>query len=281
MRFQTLDARWGYVDSDSGERRDRPRQRGSGHALCGPVAIHASKAGMVLEIHVNKIEPSTIGWTTAGGWTSWQNDATRLSDVEQVNLVWDLDAHTGTAKTTIGENTYTVQMRPFMGVMGVAPSDAGQHSTIPPRNVGGNIDCKELVVGSSLYLPIAVDGALFSTGDGHAAQGDGEVAGVAIECPVEVVDLTFTLHENLHLKMPRAHTPTGWITFGFDEDLNQATAQALDGMLDLLCELHDINRTEAMALAAAVVDLRVTQVVNSSKGVHAFLPHSAVHVKRL
>ena len=127
-----------------------------------------------------------------------------------------------------------------------------------------------------MFLPIAVDGALFSTGDGHAVQGDGEVAGPALECPMERAELEFVVHENLHLARPRAHTPAGWITFGFDPDLDEAMAIALSDMLDLLVELRGGDRKQAMALASLLVDLRVTQVVNGVRGVHAVIAHEAL-----
>ena len=147
---------------------------------------------------------------------------------------------------------------------------------MPPHVTGGNIDCKELVAGSTLYLPIAVPGGLFSVGDGHAVQGDGEVCVTAIECPMERVDLTFELEPGLQLATPRAHTPAGWITFGFHEDLDEAMLIALEAMLDLMGELHGLSRQEAFGLASLVVDLRITQVVNQVRGVHALLPHGAI-----
>jgi acetamidase/formamidase len=134
------------------------------------------------------------------------------------------------------------------------------------------------VAGSTLYLPIAVAGGLFSTGDGHAIQGDGEVSKTAIECPMEEVTLTFTLHDQMHLTTPRAETPQGWITFGFDADLNQATTIALDAMLDLIAARYSIARLDALALASLVVDMRITQIVNQVRGVHAILPHGALRV---
>ena len=105
---------------------------------------------------------------------------------------YELDAATMTGRSHLGHN---VALQPFLGVMGMPPDEPGEHSTIPPRACGGNLDCRELVSGSTLYLPIAVDGALFSCGDGHAAQGDGEVSGTAIECPMERAELTFGLAE--------------------------------------------------------------------------------------
>jgi len=156
------------------------------------------------------------------------------------------------------------------------PAEPGVHQTAPPRPTGGNIDCKELVAGTSLFLPVAVAGGRFSTGDGHGAQGDGEASVTAIECPIERCDLTFILHPALTISTPRARTSEGWLTLGFHEDLNEAMFLALDAMLDLMGEQYGMSRSEALAMASVVVDLRVTQVVNGVKGVHAVLPHGAI-----
>jgi acetamidase/formamidase len=163
-----------------------------------------------------------------------------------------------------------------MGNIGMPPDEAGRHSTFPPRFCGGNIDCKELVEGSSLFLPIAVDGGLLSLGDGHALQGDGEMAGVALECPMEHVEVEFYLHPEIHLSFPRANTPAGWITFGFHEDLHEASIIASNGILDLIIEIGHLERKEALALSSLIVDLRVTQLVNGVVGVHAVLPHDVI-----
>jgi acetamidase/formamidase len=168
-----------------------------------------------------------------------------------------------------------VPLSSFLGVMGVAPSDAGKHSTSPPRVVGGNLDCRELVVGSRLFLPLQVPGALFSTGDGHAAQGDGEASGTAIECPMQA-KLTFSLHDDFELQNPYALTPAGEITFGLHENLWEASAQALEGMIAILVRRHQIAREEAFALVSAAVDLRVTQIANGVNGVHALLRPGAI-----
>lgn len=139
------------------------------------------------------------------------------------------------------------------------------------------MDCKELIAGSTLYLPITVPGALFSTGDGHGAQGDGEVSGVAIECPIERASLTFFLRDDMRLQTPRANTPAGWVTLGFNTDLHEATLIALDAMLDLMGEQYGVTRPQALALASAVVDLHITQIVNGKMfGAHAILPHDAI-----
>jgi acetamidase/formamidase len=141
---------------------------------------------------------------------------------------------------------------------------------------GGNIDCKELVDRTRLYLPVSVDGALFSAGDGHARQGDGEVSQIAIECPLERGELRLSLRDDLELATPIAWTPEAWLTFGFDEDLDEAAALAIDAMLELMGREHGLDRAEALALASLVVDLRITQMVNGVRGVHARLEHDAL-----
>jgi acetamidase/formamidase len=183
-------------------------------------------------------------------------------------MLWTLDRVEMTGRNQHGN---TVALHPFMGVMGMPPDVEGVHSTAPPRTSGGNIDCKELVGGSTLYLPVPVSRGLFSVGDGHAAQGDGELSGTAIECPMDRVQLTFSLHEDMDLRTPAAATSDAWITFGFHEDLDQAMVPAVEAMLEKMCDQFELSKPEALALAGVVVDVRVTQVVNGVLGVHAVL----------
>jgi acetamidase/formamidase len=177
---------------------------------------------------------------------------------------WRLD---GTVGRALG---HTVELAPFLGVMGMPPDEPGRHSTVPPRSCGGNIDCKELVAGTTLFLPIPVDGARFSAGDGHARQGDGEVSGTAIETPVQA-QVTLDVRDDLPLEWPIARVDGAWLTFGFDEHLGRAAKIAVDGMIALMEREHGLAPAEALALASVVVDLRVTQVVNETLGVHALL----------
>jgi acetamidase/formamidase len=251
----------------------RDRQLDSGHALCGPIAVIGAEPGMTIEVRVESITPGTWGWSSGGGFSSPTNDRLGVSDAAECVFRWALD---GTAGTATNQHGQTVAMRPFLGVIGMPPGEPGDHSTAPPRYCGGNVDCKELVAGSSLFLPVSVPGGLLSLGDGHAVQGDGEVSGLAIECPMESVDITVHLHPDLRLSMPRAETPVGRITFGLHEDLNEATILALEGMLSWLGELFGYDRTEALAMASLVVDCRITQIVNGVRGVHAVLPHGAL-----
>jgi acetamidase/formamidase len=138
------------------------------------------------------------------------------------------------------------------------------------------MDCRELVAGTSLFLPVLAPGALFSFGDGHAAQGDGEVSGTAIECMMRRVELRLAVRRDMNISGPRARTPAAWVTMGFAESLDEAAARAMAGMLDVMSERHALDRVHALALASAVVSLRVTQVVNGVRGVHAVLRHDAV-----
>ena len=278
VRYRTLDAGWGLeplVALEAGRQTFTPRdeEKDAGHALCGPVAIRGARPGMTLEVRINEIRPGTFGLTIAGPKERDSEDNRRLGIEHATLLTWTLDAD-----AMIGRDQYrhTLALRPFMGVMGMPPDEPGIHPTSPPRFCGGNMDCKELVVGSTLYLPIPVADGLFSVGDGHAVQGDGEVCGTAIECPMELVDLTFRLHDDLRLTTPRANTPAGWITLGFHEDLNEASVIALVAMLDLLGEQYGLSRPDALAMASLVVDFRVTQFVNGVRGVHALLPHGAI-----
>ncbi len=215
------------------------------------------------------------GVTEAGGWQTDLNDRLGVSDLEHWRLHWTLDPDGGVGRDQLGRE---LDLSPFLGVMGMPPPEAGAHSTQPPRVWGGNIDCKELGAGSTLFLPIPVDGALFSAGDCHARQGDGEVSQLAIECPLERAELTLSVRDDLPLTTPVAWTSAAWLTFGFDEDLDEAAAIATDAMLDLMGREHDLERRDALALASLVVDLRVTQIVNRVKGVHAVLSHDAVRM---
>jgi acetamidase/formamidase len=164
-----------------------------------------------------------------------------------------------------------VPFRPFFGVMAVAPPAAwGAIPTPPPRKNGGNMDNKELVEGSTLYLPIFTDGALFSVGDGHGAQGDGEVCVTAVETGL-IGTFRLTVRDDIAIEWPRAETPTHMITMAFDPDLDDCVVIALRQMLDLVCERTGIDRYQAYTLLSVAADLRITQVVNGNKGVHLML----------
>lgn len=272
------DAGWGmeapHLDRSPRQYYKRPEKpEEGGHALIGPVAIEGAKPGMTLVVHIERLVPGTYGFTMAGGFPHRIHSNLGFDKDGEELLVWSLDAQANIATTQHG---HRVRMAPFLGVMGVAPPDEGFHDTAPPRIWGGNIDCRDLVAGTRLYLPVAVDGALFSFGDGHAAQGHGEVSVTAIECPMDRVELRFELLSDLKLTGPRAWTPSGWLTFGFHDQLERASLIALDEMITLMMTLYPLSsRKQALALATAVVDLHVTQIANPAAGVHAYLPHDA------
>jgi acetamidase/formamidase len=273
--FSTIDAGWGLEGGSLDRKRFEPRQRGldDGHPLVGPIAVRGARAGQTLAVRVDELRVGTYGFTDAGGWSSWLNRRLGVAEGESAILWWELDAEAGVGRDQHG---HEVDLRPFLGVMGMPPPQSGVWSTQPPRAWGGNLDCGELGEGTTLFLPVPVDGALFSAGDGHARQGDGEVSGLAIEAPMERVRLTLDLRDDLELRAPLARTADAWITFGLDEDLDDALAYALDEMLAVMERELDVSRREALALASVAVDMRVTQVVNLVKGVHAILRDDAV-----
>ena len=252
IAFGTLNAGWeGELDT-----RFEPRdaELDAGHALIGPVEVRGARAGGTLVVHVRDVVPGAWGVTYA----------------HDTRVVWRIEGDEWGE-----ERGARVASAPFLGVLGMPPAAPGRHSTGPPRVCGGNIDCKELVAGSTLYLPISVDGGLFSAGDCHGAQGDGEVSGTAIECPLERAELTLELAD-LELRSPIARVSGAWLAFGFDERLDAAAEQAMATMLDLMERELGFERGYALALASVVVDLRVTQIVNGVRGVHAVLADNAL-----
>lgn len=270
---QTLAAGWNVLEHADPFTKPpkvpwRDPELDTGHALTGPIAVQGAQPGMALAVTFHTIRPGTWGWVSGGGYPAAWNDRLGLAEGEEHVIRWALEAESGEAVDPAGRR---LPLRPFLGNFGLPPAAPGIHSTTRPRPNGGNFDCKELVQGSMVYLPVSVPGALFSLGDGHALQGDGEVAGVALECPMALVELSFGLLPELHLALPRAETPAGRITFGFHEDLLEASMLALDGMLDWMVERYGMSRKEALALSSLLVDLRITQVVNGVRGVHAML----------
>lgn len=243
-----------------------------GHCLTGPVAVRGAEPGDVLAVRLLGLTPDGWGFTVAGRDTPL-NRRLGVAGGDPSWLLWDIDARREVATSHLG---YTVATAPFLGVIGVAWDEPGEHSTVPPRTVGGgNIDCRDLIAGSTLFLPVTVPGALLFAGDGHAAQGDGEVSGTAIECGM-TTDLRLDLASEVPVPGVHAITPSARITFGFSPDLNEAMGDALDAMLTWLQQLLGVDRGTALAAASPTVDLRVTQVANQTWGVHALLPDGAL-----
>jgi len=274
---QTLDAGWGldpFAEDVLGKQiplAQRPDPANdTGHCLVGPIAVRGAQPGQVLQVDICQLTPARQGATWVG---EVQEFLPQLGVEGYFWLAWQIDLATGRARSASGHH---VLLAPFLGVLGLAPAIPGIHATRPPRACGGNIDCRDLTVGSSLFLPIQVPEALFSFGDGHAAQGDGEVGGTAIECGMDQVQLRLTVRDDMSLEWPQARTSAGWLTFGFAEDLNTAAVIALNGMLDIIVGQLAVSRQEALALASVAIHLRVTQIANRTLGVHALWPDTAL-----
>jgi acetamidase/formamidase len=245
-----------------------------GHICTGPVSIRGAKAGQVLEVRIKAIDLHyDWGFTYVAPLKGALPD-----DFDEMHLMHiPLDRERMTGRLPWG---LELPLKPFFGVMAVAPPAAwGALSTLPPRRNGGNLDNKELVAGTTLYLPIHVDGALFSVGDGHGVQGDGEVCVTAIETGLIG---TFELHlrEDMRLTWPMAETPTHIMTMAFDPDLDQCVVIALRDMIDLIVARTGISKPEAYALCSLAADLRITQVVNGNKGVHVMLDKALLQKAR-
>ncbi len=274
VTVRTLDAS-GYLERQQVPGQQQPKlfAEPRGHCLTGPIAVAGAAPGQMLALHLNALRPGEWGWTVAAALDTPVTQRLGLADGPPSWLLWELDADSGKGTESRG---FVRELSPFLGVMGVAPAEGGEHSTVPPRGgSGGNIDCKELVAGSTLYLPVAVPDALLYLGDGHAAQGDGEVGGTAIECPM-TTEVTVDVVTDRPLTTVHADSPAGRITFGFDADLNVAMGDALDAMVQWIQQLYSLDKATALALASTCVDLRVTQVANQTWGVHAVLPTGSV-----
>lgn len=276
---KTLDAGWGIeapkLDGESRQRHPAfDEQPMRGHAMLGPVWIENAQPGMTLKITFDEIIPGDFGYTYSGGFEHRVHRSLGFVEDSELLTLWALDAGTMTGTDQHG---HKVRLKPFLGNIGMPPPEAGHHATAPPSPWGGNLDCKDLVAGTQLYLPVPVAGGLLSFGDGHALQGHGEVSVTAIECPMERVKLTVELLDDMPLNTPRAWTPDGWLTFGFNEDMEKATMQALDEMVSFMVAHFGLeSRQQALGLATALVDLHITQIANPLIGVHAFLPHDGL-----
>jgi acetamidase/formamidase len=241
------------------------RFAGGPHILTGPVAIKGAKPGHVLEVRILDVNlRQDWGFNVIRPLAGTLQD-----DFHQTRLMHiPLDRERNVGRLPWG---LELPLAPFFGIMGVAPPPAwGRITSIVPRAHGGNLDNKELVVGATLYLPVFVDGAMFSCGDGHGAQGDGEVCITAIETALQGT-FEFILRDDIHLSYPRAETPKHYITMGMDPDLDQCAVIALRDMIKLICERSNLSKEDAYTLCSLAADLHVTQTVNGSKGIHVML----------
>lgn len=238
----------------------------------GPVYIEEAEPGDVLAIEFLSFETGDHGWTAIFPGFGLLSDEFPDHDIK----VWDLKTAKEKGYAVFKEGIH-IPLRPFLGVVGVAPEAAGEFSTIPPYETGGNIDCKHITVGSTLYLPVKVKGALLSLGDGHAAQGDGELCGTAIETPMKA-EVKITLQNGKkHVLSPHYETkcaPAGpenkgeYAVLGIDKDLREAARKAARGIIEWLQIEKGLTRVEAYMLASVAGDLRMSEVVD--------MPHYAV-----
>jgi len=239
-----------------------------GHILTGPVYIEGAEPGDTLEVRIQEIRLaipySYNGFRPGSGFLPDEFPYARTKIVP-------LDRDRMVAHFT---DRIEIPLRPFFGSMGVAPPEAsGRISSAPPWFHAGNLDNKELVAGTTLYIPVHARGALFEVGDGHAAQGNGEVDLTALETSLTGV-FQFIVRKDLQLRWPRGETPTHYITMGLHEDLREAARLAVLEMIDFLVAEKHLARDDAYMLTSSVADLSITQLVDGNKGVHAMIPKS-------
>jgi len=239
-----------------------------GHLLTGPVCVEGAEPGDVLQVDILDVKlRQDWGYTFVRPLAG----TLPLDFTERHDMTIALDEPSGTATLPWG---LKLPLAPFFGVMAVAPPPGwGRISTIEPRAHGGNLDNKELVAGTTLYLPVFNEGALFSCGDGHGAQGDGEVCVTAIETALQG-RFRLTVRKDLALTYPEAETPTHLLTMGMNADLDTCVDIALRRMISLVSERAGISRAEAYMLCSLAGDLRITQTVNREKGVHMMMAKS-------
>jgi len=241
--------------------------------VSGPIYVDGAEPGDALKITIDSFAPSGFGWTAnIPGFGLLSDQFT-----DPALTLWKYDP--GTLAPAMFGAEGRVPLKPFAGTIGNAPAEAGPHSVVPPRRMGGNMDIRDLAAGTTLYLPVEVAGALFSVGDTHAAQGDGEVCGTAIESRMDAV-LTLDLVKGANLRMPRFSTPgpvtrhldaKGYeVTTGIGPDLMSAARDAVSGMIDLLGATRGLSAVDAYMLVSTCGDLRISEIVDQPNWVVSF-----------
>jgi acetamidase/formamidase len=262
------------------------------HIMTGPIFVEGARPGDVLEVRYLEMTPRLLyGSNFAANWGYLYKE---FGEKERVTI-YAIDPNSNQAEAVFAydypgkctvpgritdPNTcdcqkcltgFRVPVRPHLGTAGVAPDVKGRVSTIPPGAHGGNIDNWRIGAGATMYYPVAVDGALFSVGDPHISQGDGEISGTAIEASLDVL-LQIFVRRDFAFPSPLLETPQHWIVHGFDEDLNKAMRAASLEMLRLLTDLKGVSRDDAYSLMSVAADFAVTQVVDGRQGIHARIP---------
>jgi acetamidase/formamidase len=277
VELEAADASGGQLGPDSTAAEVAGLDFDRVNPVTGPVFVRGARPGDVLAVEILELRPRDWGWTAIiPGFGLLADEFTepwlRISEVSKDH---------GLVRFADGVN---LPIAPFPGTIGVAPAEPGKHSVVPPRRWGGNMDIKHLQAGATLYLPVGVEGALFSLGDTHAAMGDGEVCGTAVETPMDVV-VRLSLRRDFSTHYPQYELPAGQLArgeqssyhvcTGIHEDLLEATREATRAMVEHLVQRHGRDRSEAYAIASVAVDLRVHEVVDVPNWViGAFLPEA-------
>jgi acetamidase/formamidase len=264
------------------------------HIMTGPIYVEGARPGDMLEVRYFEMTPRLLyGSNLAANWGYLYKE---FGEKERVTI-YSIDANSNQAEAVFAYNYpgkymtpgkitdpktcdcqpaltgFRVPVRPHLGTAGVAPDVKGRVSTIPPGAHGGNIDNWRIGAGAVMYYPVAVDGALFSVGDPHISQGDGELSGTAIEASLDVL-LQISIRRDFSFASPLLETPNDWIVHAFDENLNVAMRGASLEMLRLLTDLQHTSRDDAYSLMSVAADFGVTQVVDGKQGVHVRIPRS-------
>ena len=273
IHFECLDSSGGQLRKNSKATELKSLDFGKINPVTGPVFVEGAEPGDVLKVTLRKFIPSGFGWTAnIPGFgllaDQFKDPALHLWKYDPASMIPALYGPKG-----------RVPLKPFAGTIGVAPADPGLHSIVPPRNVGGNLDIRDLTAGVTLYLPVEVKGALFSIGDTHAAQGDGEVCGTAIESQMDV-ELTLEVMKGKRLASPRFTTPgpvtrhldaDGYeVTTGVGPNLMTAARESVARMIDLLADEHGLNPIDAYLLVSVCGDLRISEIVDMPNWVVSF-----------
>lgn len=278
VTFDITDASSGQItpDSTAGVFDDYDSARVN--PVTGPVLVDGAEPGDVLVVRLESYAPSGWGWTA-----NIPGFGLLAEDFPDAALLHWHYAPDGSAPLLFGDHA-RIPLAPFAGTIGLAPAAPGPHSIIPPRRVGGNMDVRDLVAGSVLYLPVEVVGALLSIGDTHAAQGDGEVCGTAIESPMQLT-ATIELVKNQALAMPRIDRPAPcamgeagrvWITTGIGPDLHEAARASVRGMIDMLARERGLAPLDAYMLASVAGDLKISQIVDAPNWTVSFQMPQAI-----
>lgn len=276
VELEVRDASGGQLDRNSGLDAVAALDFARVNPVTGPVFVKGAEPGDVLAVDILELRPRDWGWTAIiPGFGLLSDEFTepwlRISEVDS-----------GAGRVRFADDV-ALPFEPFPGTIGVAPPEPGEHSIVPPRKWGGNMDTKHLRAGTTLYLPVGVEGALFSVGDTHAAMGDGEVCGTAVEAPMDIA-LRLSVRKDLSIEAPQYEVPEAaapverraggfHVCTGVGPDLWEATRDATRSLVDFMVEHHGRAREEAYAIASVAADLRIHEVVDAPNWVvGAFLP---------